>query len=219
MANLWAWYKADAGVTGTTSVTAWADQSGSGNDLAAVSGFEPALLTGELNGLPAVARGSIDARMNTAAVVPDLSTIGGTIFIVGKQAVSGDVNAPYLSFGTSQSVNIRRQGATADANRFGVNSASGATNNDRAGVTDGTYHTLRLRVDNVNQFASINNDAETSIACILGSFAGGTILELLYSSGTFGDKAICELIIFTRSLNSTELGQMEDYLRTKYSHY
>lgn len=151
--------------------------------------------------------------------MPDLSVLGGTIFIVGKQIDASDTNAPFISFGTSQSVNIRRAGASGDAIRFSVNSSGGTTINDRGSVIDNTFHTLRLRVNNVSQFVSVNNDSETVVACVLGSFAGGTPLELMYSGGTYGNKSIAELLVYTRSLTPTEITKVETYLKTKYAHY
>lgn len=219
IADLWLWLDASVGVTGTTTVTAWADQSGNGNNLTSTSGQEPLLSTGQINGLPAVAR-LTDCRMSTAVVVPDLATQGGTIFIVGKQATSGDANGPFLSFGSSQSVSIRRGGSSANAIRFGVNSSGGATVANFTGVPDGTFYTLRLRVDNVNQYSTINNTSETTVACILGSHAGGTNLELFWQAGpTFGDKAIAEVIIYTRDLTTEEIDNVEAYLLEKYNHY
>ncbi|MCU0467176.1 MAG: hypothetical protein MUF58_01125 [Arcicella sp.] len=46
-ANLVAWYKADAGVTGTTAVTRWADQIGGYDVIQATTGHEPALQTAD----------------------------------------------------------------------------------------------------------------------------------------------------------------------------
>ena len=48
--NLSAWYKADAGVTGTTNVSLWADQSGNGNNaIQNTTANQPALVTGDIN--------------------------------------------------------------------------------------------------------------------------------------------------------------------------
>ena len=218
--DLWAWYDANVGVTGGTSVTAWEDQSGLGNDLASLSGEEPSQINNVINGLPVIIKGGGNKKLSSAVNVPDLSTDGGTIFIVGQQSISGDSNGPYLTFGTTQSVNIRRQGATANANRFTVNSSGGSTNNDRSGVTDGVFHTLRLRVDNVNQYASVNNDTETSVACILGSYAGGSPLQIFFDgSATYGSKLIAEILIYNRDLSAPEITMVEDYLKDKYQHY
>lgn len=163
------------------------------------------------------------ASMNSAVAVPDLSTTGGTIFVVGKQATpaSTDINAPFLNFGTSQSISMRRAGSSASTFRMGANSTTGTKNNDHSPYADGTYFTLRLKVDNVNLVTAVNNGTPVSQACILGSFAGGTILKLFStgSGGTYGDKWIAEVLIFNRALDSTETGLVETYLQDKYAHY
>ena len=48
--DLWGWYDANVGVTGGTSVTAWADQSGNGNNLSAAGGQEPATVAAAFRG-------------------------------------------------------------------------------------------------------------------------------------------------------------------------
>lgn len=53
--TLFAWYKADAGLTLSGSdVTQWADQSGNGRHLTSAAGKYPSRLTNQLNGLPSV---------------------------------------------------------------------------------------------------------------------------------------------------------------------
>ncbi len=47
-----AWYRADLGVTGTSSVTKWEEQSGNGHDL--VPGTEPELVASGINGKPTI---------------------------------------------------------------------------------------------------------------------------------------------------------------------
>ncbi len=220
IADLWTWYDAGSGVSGTSTVTAWTDKTGNGNDLASVSGTEPELVLNAQNNKPAIAKGVIDAAMVTSSFVPDLSTQGGTIFIVGKQSPTEAANRYYFDFGSSQFMGIRRMGATANTNRFTVNSQSGTVNNDFSGVTDGVFHSLRLRVDNVNQYGSINNSTEQSATCVLGNYAGGSILQMFFSPiSSYSDKSICEFLLYNRSLTPTEIGQVEAYLNTKYNLY
>lgn len=220
ISDLWAWWDAAQGVTGTTSVTQWNDLSGNGNTLTADSGEFPAVFNNAQNGKPAIGRSGGNARLDAANLVPDLAVQGGTIFIVAKQINTSDTNGPFLFFGTTQSVNIRRGGAAADYIRFGVTSQSGATSNNRIGFPDNVFYSLRLRVDNVNQYASINNDTETSVPCVLGDYSGGTILSLFWSVGNvYGNKQICEVIFYDRDLNETEINEVETYLNDKYALY
>ena len=70
--GLVAWFKADAGVTKTGSdVTAWADQTGNGNDVDAIGGTDaPQFSASVINGLPGIAFGG----PNGTAILGSLTT-------------------------------------------------------------------------------------------------------------------------------------------------
>lgn len=75
------WLKADAGVTTSGStVTAWADQSGKGND--AVPYNNPQFASNQINGKPVIVFDGTGARFVAPLVLP--STQSRSIFLVGK---------------------------------------------------------------------------------------------------------------------------------------
>ena len=65
-ANLKMWLKANTGVTGTTNVSNWADQSGSGNNATqGVVANQPSLVTNDLNFNPTINSFNHRIRMKT----------------------------------------------------------------------------------------------------------------------------------------------------------
>lgn len=215
--NLWGWWKADSGVVGADPVTSWNDNSVNNDDLVFVDPLLPTLQTNALNGLPVVESISYDAYLTTTNNVPDMAG-GCTIFIVGKQQISADPNGPFIEFGSSQKFNIRRYNNSNNILIFSATGTSGPVDLLYAGIPDGFYHTLRLRHSGNTLFACFDTTTELDIPCQLASYSG-TPLKV-FSNGTInGQKAIAEIIIYTRSLDNDEINLVENYLRTKYAHY
>jgi hypothetical protein len=86
--GLKAWFRADAGVTGGSSPTAWADQSGNGNNL--VVGSASLGFTGSsINGLPGINwNGTASQRMVNTAVNLVTSNAARTVIVVAKPAAA-----------------------------------------------------------------------------------------------------------------------------------
>lgn len=78
IAGLTAWFKADAGVTAASgSVTAWADQSPAGLVATASAGAEPTLVSGAINGRPALRfDGTSSGMVFTEQVLGHLNVFG-----------------------------------------------------------------------------------------------------------------------------------------------
>lgn len=86
------WLRADAGVTTSGSqVTAWADQSGKGND--AVPYDSPQFASNQINGKPVIVFDGAGARFVAPLVLP--STQSRSIFLVGKY---NDTTGPQQGF-------------------------------------------------------------------------------------------------------------------------
>jgi len=76
-ANLSLWLKADAGITGGVNVSAWADQSGNGNDaIQGAGGLQPIINSGGLNFNPIITFDGSD----------DYFATGSNLGITGQQA-------------------------------------------------------------------------------------------------------------------------------------
>lgn len=218
MTGLWASYDAGAGVTGTSAVTAWADQSGSGRGLVALSGKEPVLSPSAINSLPTIKTGAAVAAMKTVAVFPDTER-AVTVFIVGKQIVGAgplsDAQGRFISTGDN-SLYVAREFDGSNDNiysNFKLNALiSPALNN--------TFYTVRLKwIAGVSELA-LNNVVKDSMTAAMFDL-GSTELFVFSGNGTnfFGNKEIAEILIYIRELTAPEISQVESYLQTKYAHY
>lgn len=217
--NLWSWYDAGVGVTGTTTVTQWADQSGNGRDLISETGQEPTLVEDELNGNPVVGVASAVCRMRTADTFPDASQ-ELSVYIVGKQDVGGgalaDSSGHFFSTGAN-SLFLRRNfnGVTSELiySQFKLTTLT-------FGLTNDTYSSIRLILSpNDNKLAIDNVVVNTNTGAL---FDLGSDRLNVFSNATgaqFGNKQIAEFLIYTDKHDASQIAQVEAYLNNKYALY
>jgi hypothetical protein len=218
--NLWGWWRADAGVTGTSTVTAWADQSGNGHSLISVAGKEPTLITNVLNSKPVIGLGGAVARMQTATIFPDTQQ-NLSIYLVAKQTKGAgalaDNNGYFFSTG-SNSITMHRQfNGTTDA-LVDVNIK--LNSNLEKPVTDNTYYTFRVLYASTGQSMALNNGTPNTNSVFNGNY-GSTLFNLFSneSGSNFGNKAFAEILIFTELHDAAKQASIEYYLQQKYNHY
>ena len=212
IANLWGWYDASVGVAGTTSVTAWADQSGNSRNL--FSAVAPKLTPNVINSLPVIEPNTgVGARMLPSANFP----IGDfTIFIVGSQSITGapltDTDGVFL-YSAANDLRISRS--------VSANEIAGAVFGLTKPATNGTFYTIRnqyLTTGSNGYYLALNNG---TVGYLAASSSTSADQLLVFDDGfnSFGNKQIAEIIIYTRALNSGEIAQVETYLQDKYNHY
>ncbi len=218
IADIWAWYDASEGVTGTTSVSNWADQSGNGNDLIqATSNRQPILLTGVVNSLPVIALKSgsgTQGRMKTAEVFPFVDE--ATIFLVASQEINGDQ-------GDSQGVFIE-YASDSEIKRNGTSDAVLSTlNADSVGggaISDATFYLVRVVVtDGTDSELFINGVSVGSGTAFAGVAQQEFFIFQNHNLANTGSKQFAAIIPYTRALNGTEIGQVETYLNNKFNLY
>jgi hypothetical protein len=211
---MWIGLEADSGVTGTTSVTAWADKSGNGNNLTSGGLNHPSLIASALNGNPVIDNNG-NSAMGTSASLPALAN--ATVYVVGKQFAG---EGAYGVFVSSSGDNLW---ITRDSSNNGIVAESGTGSpflGSIAPVSDNTFYTIRLRVDGTTNSLAINNGAEVTVSRDSAADIVANPLEVFDDSGLHGaSKQIAAIYIFTEYHNSTKVGQMETYLKTKYAHY
>lgn len=211
IADLWSWYESGVGVTGTTSVTQWNDQSGNGRNL--LSAVAPKLTLNVINGYPVIEPNSAGSRMLPAANFP----VGDyTIFIVGSQSVGSgaldDGDGVFL-YSAANDMIISRDG-TNDA-------ISGALSGLTKAATNGTFYTIRnkyLTTGSNGYYLALNNGSEGFLSAS-GSASPDQLLVFDDGFSNYGNKKIAEILIYTRALAAPEVTQVETYLQTKYQHY
>jgi hypothetical protein len=201
------WLKADAGVTlDGSNVTAWADQSGNGNNFTPASGTviksnniigsNPAVLFdgGSLSGNDIVTAKTIYAVIKTLATSAGqyaaiLEVTGGSIY----SAISGSEWGSYYGSESSSGQTIPTETA-----------AIIATLSD-----DGVNYELRR--DGQQIVSSTEGGGFTSrSAAYLGSDSSGSQTANVY---------ISEIIVYNRVPITAEIQQVEAYLNAKYAIY
>lgn len=224
------WLKADAGVTGTTSVTQWNDQSNSGVANATEATKGPQLVTGSLNFNPVL---SFDAANS------EYMTITGGIF--GGSSYN-DANAYVVSQTKSVSVSYPFHELLSDItggiDRFSAHIPSNSsifywdagedTGDNRLSVAWGgstsNYYLWSLNMSTTStpdgnkqdisrDGLNIANDATAN------SFTGNNQDMTIGADNTpsnYWDANLGEVIIYTSTPSATEQQQIESYLAIKY---
>jgi len=230
------WLKGDAGITLSGSdVTAWADQSGNGNDATARTG-NATLVSGVINGKP-VLRFDGTANLITNNFFAHNYNTPITIIAVSKASAStvfgGNPTARYI-YGVSNSGGYDAgltYGAYGTENPnfsvgFGISYISGQDiesspmGENQVGlsssINSGTLisaflnGTLVGTADPADQSGGSNSSGEFSI---------GSEVTLDEEDNFFCTCDIAEIIIYNRQVTTSERQQVEAYLNTKYAIY
>jgi hypothetical protein len=218
VADLYRWFKADAGVTkdGSDKVSDWADQSGlTGGDATQATGTKQfTWIDNVLDGLPVMRAASASAT-EMAVDLTGLVGVGHTLFIVeGKRtaspgnilggASSGSNGSPHIGYNnTTQFIAALWGGTTvsAPALAFGVDTFRAWTVvlNTAAG----------RKIELVREEVASNSDLST-----ISTIAGGGRIGQARTFYFTGDLA--EIIIYNRALSFAERRGVEAYLIDRY---
>jgi hypothetical protein len=206
--NLGLWLKADAGVTlSGSNVTAWADQSGNGNNATAT-------------GTPTLSTVSSKTFMNFAGGYftgsQVLSASQATIMCVARFSSTRDIEIIFQQFSSELNVALYRGFNLGSGFRIyngqNVNSSL-LTNNNQTylfGVTvNGTSATLFL---NGSQDTTANSGSLTPS----GTYYLGRRTDV---PTTTTEMQMAEIIVYNTNLGTSDRQLVEDYLNTKYSIY
>jgi hypothetical protein len=208
------WLKADAGVTTSGStVTAWADQSGKGND--AVPTSTPYFIANQLNSKPVIYFNGGGSYFVAPLSLP--STTARSIFLVGKYT---DTSGPQQGF-----LNLANGGSADKGYLFKSDS-----NDDSYWYNTGQIQfSNTYSVANYNIFTVENYTTGTSNVGINGEFVSGTvdcpaadkvIIASRFEGGSeFADCRIAEIIIYSGILTSGSRDAVISALNTKYAIY
>lgn len=216
MPGLWAIYDAAQGVTGTTSVTAWEDQSGNGNDLSLANPTRALqIVDNDINSLPAIrskaSGGGYGIFLAQTNDLPAL-TSGGAIWAVVKQSTADvSINSGVTNFMFSGSEFEIKRHNLAIPGAICVN----ALGSDLIGITaaNNVYHIVRVIITETELKLSINNGTEEVTPVF------NTPTDSTFSMFGEGDKYIAYTLVTTDIPSSNDIEQMEAYLNTKFDVY
>lgn len=208
VAGYFAWYKADAGVSTTGSeVTAWADQSGGGYNFTSIA--NPDLITGAINGYPAIRfNGTSDAMLASG-----LGVTTSTLFFVLKP-ISVTSFGEVISAKTTFVLELRWNN-TAQKLQIIVN---GTTISDANNITL-AYHVIALTAETTSTIHIDGTQVATGSATPGTASAGLSIGARLNGSNVaslFGNYEFAEIIVYNTALSGTNRALNESYLKNKY---
>jgi len=218
------WLDANNSVTASGgNISAWGDISGQQNNATqSMSGDKPTLVSGAINGLPAVSfNGSSQFLQLPGGSTFSNFSSGASIFVVTNPA-SVTSGARFIDLGNgSASDNLlldepSSSGAAlyvyTGSSPSNVTSSSAITTNQfqlLEAVYNGTT-TATISTDGVEgaQSASMNTIANTNRANnYIGQGSGG---------GNYFEGQIAEMLVYNRAVTTSEQGSIEGYLLSKY---
>lgn len=222
------WLSADQGVTANgTAVSGWADQSSFGNNATqTASTNQPTLITGAINGKPAI---SFDGTNDFLSVADDatISPEKVSVFIVcsanstvsNRQYVGKCNNMQTSGYGIVGYANdangfinssaAPQYGGSFPANTFGVLSLiydpAKAADQIRMSIASGSGNGSQTTIYTGTKTAAISND---SSPLYIGSWGGTKYLNKC---------RIAEILVFDRAVSDQQRALVEGYLKEKYN--
>jgi hypothetical protein len=218
ISNLSVWFKADAGVTATgLNVTAWADQSGNGNNATAYN--NPQLITNALNSKPVI---SFNGSTSYASFPISLAgNTPRTIFIVGKYNDINRQQEGFIALGFSGSWDrgyVFREAETENTYYYTPGQIAAPTSTSVANYHIATIKHFPLGSDDSTM--GINGSFGTGGQIILSEINQGLIASRgVLDLEEYASVNIAEIIIYNKGLSLTELDQVQKYLNYKYAIY
>ena len=214
LSGLSLWLKSDSGVTlSGSNVTAWADQSGNGNNATVYNNTQ--LVENALNSKPAI---SFDGVASYATFPISLSTeTNRTIFIVGKynDLSRGQEGFLALVFGGSFDRGYVFRESETDATYYYTPSQIAAPTL----TSVGNYHIVTVEHNFVGDSTmGINGSFGHGDQCDLSEINQGNIAQR-GNGQEYASVNIAEIIIYNQALTTQNIQQVEQYLNTKYAIY
>lgn len=228
------WLKANTGVTGSSPVTSWADQSGNVLDATAVN--SPTLITDALNFNPTINFDGTSARFTTGSLALfSTNTSPVSIIVVFDTDASGGEKFLLMQDQTSGTDNVELGydiGAGSGSGNFGYGvGGTDATIAASGTISDNTFTIMSSLIlnsgtapANVNIFRNGENltpsNDNNGFMDAGGYNTASAILNIgARNTGTpdgFHDGDIAELIVYTQQLSASDRQQIESYLAIKY---
>lgn len=211
-ADLVAWYKADAGVTGSSPVTAWADQSGNGHNL--VAGGTPVLnaTDADFNSQASITLDGVTEYFQSAAFGA-LEAVPFTVVLVFKQT-----GGTYIFDGLSAG---QRAGTFNNAGTLQALHQASSTYLDSAVAPSGAKQFLLAEwdADTINSTIAVDQlTAQDTYSTGAGS-AGldGVTIGDYYATGAPMAGKVAEVIVVGKKLSGGEKTSLAGYINTRYA--
>ncbi len=216
--NLLTWYKADIGVTGSSNASAWADQSGNGNDIAqSTSTYQPAT-GGMINFNPALTFDGSNDRLEFGGSRFIANDAAGTMFGAASNSTTGGYQNLAVLGSNHPHMGVGPNGGDWSALLYnaGFNWHPTDMNANQPYVFD--YFWNGGNALNAGGGTRLDGLEETSASMHSLSIGGSTFKWTVgsYPGAEPWNGMIGEIILYDRNLSSTEKDKVDSYLGIKY---
>lgn len=229
--NLRLWLKADAGITGSSPVSAWTDQSALGND-ASTPANGPDLLTAQLNFNPALdfTRSNSEYLQITNGILGNGSYTEAWVYYVSKPVSTSVTNTLFYEELSGTNDGFSSLNTWSDGNTyydFGSPSNGGRLSGS-AGTSAGTFSIWTMSSSSSTSTPNGTNKhiSRDGVVVLSGNTNDPTILgtnQNFFIGGRFQEKdlhyldgQIAELIVYTGLPTTLEQEKVQSYLALKY---
>ena len=209
LTNLRAWFKSDVGTTIATGVSAWADQSGNGNNLVQATGsLQPALTSNAINGLPALTFDGADDTMTVAFALVQPATV---FFVMRPITLVG--TRTYVDGGAVADTMAVAQ-AQLTPNRLRMTAGSVLTG--ATGIAAGSPGLVTAIFNGAS--SSLNSTDDAGITGNAGAGAGAGLTVGSQFGGTLPVNAqIAEVIVMAAVATAGERAGIRSYIQQRYA--
>ena len=197
------------------SVSQWNDKSGNGNNATqGVGANQPTTGTSNQNGNN-VLDFADDQFLELPSDLYPIPSDDNTVFVVSRRnSETGSVAAAFAGAGGGQNRWITFYNTTVGSISF-RNDGAGASSVSSSGNTNTQFQIIRGRREGTTQAIAINSGSESSNtnatnATITSLDIGGVGTSLSLEG------EVAEVIVYSRSLTSTEISDVENYLAAKW---
>jgi len=213
--------------TGNIIVTAWADQSGNGNN-AVGSDTLPTLQSNAINGYAAIRFNNINSDVSKFIISNNFNLKNSSVFVVVKQLNLDNPFARMLGFLGSNNDYDSDDGLAFLFNNFANQLQLTSNGNDAIIpnlVANNVFAVVSYKINNSGNISVFYNGASegTGQNSNMGSQNSGGLLYIgqgsqdVTAAGLDGD--IVEVILYNSNLTTLERQQVEAYLNAKYNIY
>ena len=199
------------------SVSQWDDKSGQANHATQGTGSaQPLTSAATLNGKNVISFGGSDF-LNLASGVFSAVAGDNTVFVVCKRTTETGAFEVVM--------NMRDSGVNKWLVIFSSvagyidfrNNNSGAFSQAKTGATNTHHQIVRGRREGITKAVTFNREAESTNNFATSVTVTSGYIGSLTGSGNFLSGEIAEILLFSRSLESSEYQQVTDYLAAKWS--
>jgi hypothetical protein len=226
LSSLNAWYDAQnsGSITQVASVVSqWNDLSSGGVNVSqATAGNRPTYSATSLNSRPGITFTKSLSQNLAASALPFATFADFTVFIVFNAATIVGYNTLYALGAAGDEFDVALRPAGPPNSAIIYMSSGPSTEGDTNGnITTSAPHYVAWKRDasNVVTFRIDGVDDTKTVTVGTAPVTIGTALTFVGGDGGGGensDSTIGEIIVYGRLLNSTEIGQVESYLKTRW---